>query len=593
MVRPDFVFRKERLAVFVDGCFWHGCPAHYTRPRARRTFWDAKIAANRARDRRIDRALRAAGWRVLHVWEHALAPRQLGRTLARVRRAKGAACGLRRRISRAARCGTRLGGPQDGFLCRSMLRAPRSRVSIRRNGGLLTIVATMETGTPLDLTNQELTSIEQYRLRRQTSVLVILFTDIKGFTEIAERRGDRHAADLLHRHDEIVVKAIEEGGAGLVVKHIGDSVMAVFAEPSTAVERALRIQEEIAAFNEAHPEVETIGLRIGLHMGQVAVENQAQFDLVGRHVNRASRVETLADAGQIYLTYPVFDSARGWLRYKTGGHIDWKLHGNYLLKGLEEPVEIYEVVDKRRQKPVPPKNARRKYKLFPVWLALGVLAVGAATVFGVLQYQRTEVYFTNWNRELTVVDQKQILALAGDRGQETRLSLTRLPVGRHLLQQDINYQVRNYMEIEIKRGMNVIPPGMVSVYLPALERRLDFQPGHEEQVEAQQTYTFPLYDKDNRRLDTTADLSLSIKGVPDPANPEQMTFRCTWKVVENGVVVGTDTFEMKSRATADDYQNRKVVIQADALHYWYLRTYTNRRSAELEIGAAYIEYKDK
>lgn len=86
-VRPDFVFRTERLVVFVDGCFWHGCPAHYTRPKARRTFWDAKIAANRARDRRIDRALRAAGWRVLHIWEHALTPGQLGRTLARVKAA--------------------------------------------------------------------------------------------------------------------------------------------------------------------------------------------------------------------------------------------------------------------------------------------------------------------------------------------------------------------------------------------------------------------------------------------------------------------------------------------------------------------------
>jgi DNA mismatch endonuclease (patch repair protein) len=88
-VRPDFVFRKERLVVFVDGCFWHGCPRHYARPKARRAFWDAKIAANRARDRRVDRALRASGWRVLHVWEHALASRQIARTLARLRRAVG------------------------------------------------------------------------------------------------------------------------------------------------------------------------------------------------------------------------------------------------------------------------------------------------------------------------------------------------------------------------------------------------------------------------------------------------------------------------------------------------------------------------
>ena len=119
----------------------------------------------------------------------------------------------------------------------------------------------MEASNPLELNRHDLSSIEQYRVQRQTSVLVILFTDIKGFTEISERRGDQHAVELLRHHDEIVVRAIEEGGAGLVVKHIGDSVMAVFAEPSTAVERALRIQEETVAFNESHPELETLGIR--------------------------------------------------------------------------------------------------------------------------------------------------------------------------------------------------------------------------------------------------------------------------------------------------------------------------------------------
>ena len=451
----------------------------------------------------------------------------------------------------------------------------------------------METGTPLDLTNQELSSIEQYRIRRQTSVLVILFTDIKGFTEIAERRGDRDAVDLLRQHDAIVVKAIEEGGAGLVVKHIGDSVMAVFAEPSTAVERALRIQEETASFNNDHPELATLGLRIGLHMGQVAVENQSQFDLVGRHVNRASRVEALADEGQIYLTYPVFDSARGWLRSQTGRSIAWKSHGHYLLKGLDEAVEIYEVVDKRRRTPAPPKNARRKHNLFPVWLALGVLVVGAALAYGVSLYQRTEVYFTNWDREVTIVDQKQPLALIGKRSEEAQASATPFTVGRHLLHQDIGTRARNYMEVDIKRGVNVITPKLETVYLPCLERRLNFQPGREEQVEAQQTYTYLLYDKDNRRRDMKADLSLSIKGVPDQADPKQMIFQCTWKAVLNGAVIGTNTFELKSQASVDDYKNEKVVIFEDAMHYWFVRTYTNRRSAELEVAAEYIEYKDK
>lgn len=68
--RPDVVFPGRRVAVFIDGCFWHGCPAHYVRPRTRNAFWDAKLADNVARDRRQTLELEAQGWRVLRVWEH-------------------------------------------------------------------------------------------------------------------------------------------------------------------------------------------------------------------------------------------------------------------------------------------------------------------------------------------------------------------------------------------------------------------------------------------------------------------------------------------------------------------------------------------
>ena len=88
-VRPDFVFRAARVAVFVDGCFWHGCPRHATRPRQNRTFWDAKIARNQARDRKVSRALRAAGWSVLRVWECALTKKRAGATMTRLQRAIG------------------------------------------------------------------------------------------------------------------------------------------------------------------------------------------------------------------------------------------------------------------------------------------------------------------------------------------------------------------------------------------------------------------------------------------------------------------------------------------------------------------------
>ena len=69
---PDFVFPKLRLAIFVDGCFWHGCPKHLRKPKGNRNFWSEKISRNRKRDRIVTRNLRSAGWRVLRVWEHEL-----------------------------------------------------------------------------------------------------------------------------------------------------------------------------------------------------------------------------------------------------------------------------------------------------------------------------------------------------------------------------------------------------------------------------------------------------------------------------------------------------------------------------------------
>jgi len=69
---PDFVFPKTRLAVFVDGCFWHGCPKHESQPNSNRIFWRKKLGRNKKRDHLVNRTLRATGWRVLRVWQHEL-----------------------------------------------------------------------------------------------------------------------------------------------------------------------------------------------------------------------------------------------------------------------------------------------------------------------------------------------------------------------------------------------------------------------------------------------------------------------------------------------------------------------------------------
>ncbi len=69
-VRPDVAFTKLRLAVFVDGCFWHGCRQHWSPPKSNAEYWTEKIERNRGRDRRSDQLLAEAGWQVLRLWEH-------------------------------------------------------------------------------------------------------------------------------------------------------------------------------------------------------------------------------------------------------------------------------------------------------------------------------------------------------------------------------------------------------------------------------------------------------------------------------------------------------------------------------------------
>ena len=68
--RADIVFTRARIAVFIDGCFWHGCPVHGTAPKRNADYWEPKLVANVERDRDTDQRLENAGWHVLRFWEH-------------------------------------------------------------------------------------------------------------------------------------------------------------------------------------------------------------------------------------------------------------------------------------------------------------------------------------------------------------------------------------------------------------------------------------------------------------------------------------------------------------------------------------------
>ena len=85
-VRVDFVFRQARLALFVDGCFWHGCPRHATQPATHRAFWQKKFARNKIRDSLVNRTLRQRGWTILRVWQHELTSKNEVRLLRRIHR---------------------------------------------------------------------------------------------------------------------------------------------------------------------------------------------------------------------------------------------------------------------------------------------------------------------------------------------------------------------------------------------------------------------------------------------------------------------------------------------------------------------------
>jgi DNA mismatch endonuclease (patch repair protein) len=95
--KPDFVFPKVRLAVFVDGCFWHGCRRHLRLPSAHGGYWKNKISRNIRRDREVVRRLNEAGWRVIRIWEHALrSPRAVARRIASKLAEKGIAKSCRK-----------------------------------------------------------------------------------------------------------------------------------------------------------------------------------------------------------------------------------------------------------------------------------------------------------------------------------------------------------------------------------------------------------------------------------------------------------------------------------------------------------------
>ena len=169
--------------------------------------------------------------------------------------------------------------------------------------------------------------------------ITIWFTDLKGSTALYERIGDLKAYSLVRQHFDYLGKIISDH-QGAIVKTIGDAVMAVFEDPVTAVKAALNILQQIEQFNQEKG-TRDIRLKIGLHKGAViAVTLNQRLDYFGQTVNIAARVESLANADEIYLTHDVyaFPQVQELLQRLN------VVPENARLKGIKEEKAVYKVL---------------------------------------------------------------------------------------------------------------------------------------------------------------------------------------------------------------------------------------------------------
>ena len=184
--------------------------------------------------------------------------------------------------------------------------------------------------------------------KHATRLVTILFTDVVDSVALKQQLGEHRGKALLDRHHQCLRACLERFPAAHEVNTAGDSFLVLFAVPSEAVAFALLLQARMRALSSE------VGLpiqdRIGVHLGEVILPEgeagQLPGDLHGLQLDIGARVMSMARGGQVLVTRPVFDSARQVLKdedLEGVGPLAWVSHGAYVLKGVEEPVEICEV----------------------------------------------------------------------------------------------------------------------------------------------------------------------------------------------------------------------------------------------------------
>jgi class 3 adenylate cyclase/predicted Ser/Thr protein kinase len=194
-------------------------------------------------------------------------------------------------------------------------------------------VVTLYSDSDIDGLLQERGKLDS-ALRKHKSKLAILFTDIVGSTSFFERYGDTAGLIMLHRHDMLVMPAVEDAG-GTVVKTIGDAVLATFPEADKAVEAAIQIQRRLEQHNRHQTEEEKIYVRVGINFGTGIVKDK---DVFGDVVNVAARFVKNCAPAQILVSRSVYESIR------DASSTTVRQLGSASLHGKSEREDIYEIL---------------------------------------------------------------------------------------------------------------------------------------------------------------------------------------------------------------------------------------------------------